>query len=129
MVNLMDMIKGCFAVLLSLSCYAGAAQDDWLTVWERSGGTGTPRYAGTMEFCSRLAAASPMVTLTSFGKSAQGRDLPAMIVDRDGLQDPDTIKQAGRLILLIQACIHPGESEGKDAGLMLVSMIRRGDGT
>ncbi|MCK7461716.1 MAG: hypothetical protein MZU84_06465, partial [Sphingobacterium sp.] len=32
----------------------------------------------------------------------------------------DSIRAKGRIIVLVQACIHPGESEGKDAGLMLM---------
>jgi len=43
-----------------------------------------------------------------------------VIVDKDGLTDPAEIHDSGKIILLIQACIHPGESEGKDAGLMLI---------
>ena len=43
-----------------------------------------------------------------------------MIVDNNGLKDPAAIRASGKLLILIQACIHPGESEGKDAGLMLI---------
>jgi len=41
-------------------------------------------------------------------------------VDKDGFTRPEDIRLAGRVVLLIQACIHPGESEGKDAGLMFI---------
>lgn len=95
-------------------------QEDWLTTYERSGKTQTPRYNETLDFCKRLDETSGKVSLVSFGKSAQGRDLPLMIVDRDGLTDPKEIRDRGRIVLLIQACIHPGESEGKDAGLLLI---------
>lgn len=93
---------------------------DWKTDFERSDEKATPRYASTTEFCRRLDEASGEAFFTSFGKSARGRDLPLMIVDRDGLTDPQKIRDAGRIIVMIQACIHPGESEGKDAGLMLL---------
>ena len=101
----------------------GFAQQDWQTWYERSGGTETPRYQQTIDFCKRLAKASAMVHYTDFGKSAQGRDLPLLIIDKDGLTDPSAIRKKGRVILLLQACIHPGESEGKDAGLLLVRDI------
>ena len=97
-----------------------AAQQEWLTYYELSGGTRTPRYQATIEYCHQVANASPMIHYTTFGISPQGRELPLLIVDKEGLQDPAAIRAAGRLILLIQACIHPGESEGKDAGLMLI---------
>ncbi len=107
--------------LILLSAGLRAFTQTELSTWyERSGGTETPRYAQTIAFCQALAKSSAMVHYTSFGKSAQGRDLPLLIVDRDGLTDPASIRKKGRVILLVQACIHPGESEGKDAGLMLV---------
>jgi murein tripeptide amidase MpaA len=114
----MRSIPVIFFLLAILTC---PAQDTtWQTYYEQSGKKQTPRYGQTIEFCRRLDRASPMVTFTSFGKSAQGRDLPLLIIDRQGLSDPASIRKSGRLILLIQACIHPGECEGKDAGLMLV---------
>ncbi|MCX6242569.1 MAG: M14 family metallopeptidase [Bacteroidetes bacterium] len=114
-------MKRIFLSLILLSAGLRAFTQTEISTWyERSGGTETPRYAQTIAFCRTLAKSSAMVHYTSFGKSAQGRDLPLLIVDRDGLTDPALIRKKGRVILLVQACIHPGESEGKDAGLMLV---------
>ena len=92
---------------------------DWQTYYEKSGKAETPRYQATIDFARQLASGSRMITYTTFGKSAQGRDLPLLILDRDGLSDPALIHATGRTVLLIQACIHAGECEGKDAGLML----------
>lgn len=113
-------------LLCTLLCFTAFIQcvlpqtDRWLTRFEMSGGTETPRYDETVAFCQDLASASPAITWTTFGKSAQGRDLPLMIFDRDGLSDPDAIRQRGRIVVLIEACIHAGEPDGKDAGLMLI---------
>jgi hypothetical protein len=96
-----------------------AQNDEWWTWCEQSGFTKTPRYAETIEFCQRLSAVSPLVHYTTFGVSPQGRDLPLLILDREGLTSPEQIHSKGRLILMVQACIHPGEPEGKDAGLIL----------
>ena len=106
-----------FFLILSSALFC---QEDWLTYYEHSGKTQTPRYDETLDFCKRLDEISGKVSLVSFGKSAQGRDLPLLIVDRDGLTDPKEIRERGRIVMLIQACIHPGESEGKDAGLLLI---------
>jgi len=122
------MLQKIFPLLFTLSCLNLSAQDQWQTWYEKSGGTKTPRYSETMGYCRRLADAFPQVHFTSFGKSAQGRELPLVIVDRDGLQNPQQIRSKGRLILLIQACIHPGECEGKDAGLMLIRDLASGIG-
>ena len=96
-----------------------AQQSEWQTFYEKSGKLETPGYQETIDYCHRLDAGSKMVTYLTFGKSAQGRDLPLLILDRDGLTNPLSIHASGRTVLLIQACIHAGECEGKDAGLML----------
>jgi len=99
---------------------ATAQRFDWQTLYEKSGTLETPRYQETIDYCKQLAKGSKMVTYTTFGRSPQGRDLPLLILDKDGLSNPDDIHSAGRTLLLIQACIHAGECEGKDAGLMLI---------
>lgn len=122
------MKRTVLTIILIAAGFYGFTRQDWQTWYERSGGTETPRYEQTVAFCKQLAKASFMVHYTSFGKSGQGRDLPLLIVDKDGLTDPEAIRKKGRVILLLQACIHPGESEGKDAGLMLVRDMVIGNG-
>ena len=107
-------LSGC--IILSATF---AQNVDWQTFYEKSKKTETPSYQATIDYCKQLDSGSKMVTYTTFGKSAQGRDIPLLILDRDGLSNPDEIRATGRIILLIQACIHAGECEGKDAGLML----------
>ena len=113
----MKFTIGFFLVLL----FSGlSAQTDWTTYFEKSHFRRTPRYEETVRFCQRLARASSLVTFRSFGTSPQGRALPLLIVDREGLATPRAARKAGRTILLIQAGIHAGEIDGKDAGLMLI---------
>lgn len=100
-----------------------AQNDDWLTWFEKSGGFETPRYDKTIEYSQRLANASPLIEYTSFGKSPQGRDLPLLIVDKNKNFTPESVRKSGNAVLLIEACIHAGETEGKDAGLMLIRDI------
>ncbi|MCB0300693.1 MAG: peptidase M14, partial [Calditrichaeota bacterium] len=95
-------------------------QPDWRTDYEKSGYLETPRYAATIDYCQRLAAASDWVQFASFGKSPQGRDLPLLIVDKNGNFDPAAVRKSGNLVLLIQNGIHSGEIDGKDASLMLI---------
>jgi len=94
--------------------------DSLVTRFERSGGTETPRYDEAVAWCRSLDAASPRVVYTTFGESPQGRPLPLVIVDRDGLATPDAARAAGRAVVWVQACIHAGEPDGKDAGLLLL---------
>ncbi len=115
------------AALLFFWAATGVAQptahDPWETFFEASGGLRTPRYDSTVAYCRRLAAFSPLVHFTSFGQSAQGRALPLMIVSGERSFTPASARQAGKAVVLIQAGIHAGEIDGKDAGLMLLRDI------
>ncbi len=115
------MMKKTYVLVITLfiGFAAMSQQRGWLTDYEKSGCLETPRYEATIDFCKALAEKSKTINYSTFGKSAQGRELPYLILDRDGLSTPEAIRSAGRIILLLQACIHPGESDGKDAGLML----------
>jgi len=106
-------------MLLSLSVSV-VASEDWTTFYERSGHLRTPSYEETIEYCKRLSDASPQVHYTVYGTSARGRDLPLLIVDRNGNFQPELVRATGNVVFLIQAGIHSGEIDGKDAGLMLV---------
>ncbi len=90
-----------------------------ITFFEKSNYLETPRYDSTIWFCKQLAEHSTIIHYTTFGESPEGRDLPLLIADKDNLTNPEEIKKTGRSILFIQACIHAGEPDGKDAGLML----------
>ncbi len=91
-----------------------AANDPWITPAERAGFATTPRYAETRAWLQRLAAASPLIRVETFGRTAQGRDMLMVRASKGG---------TGKPVVLIQAGIHSGEIDGKDAGLMLLRDI------
>jgi hypothetical protein len=101
------------AALLTLALSATDA--DWTTPAERSGYTETPRYAETMAYFERLDAASDKLCLRRFGTSPQGRAMNVAVLSGGGECTAEAVRASGREILLIQAAIHPGENEGKDA--------------
>ena len=93
----------------------------WATPGEKSQLTETPSYADTVAFIRKMVAASPLLTIETFGTTPQGRDMIALVARKPGgLKKP---------VLLAQAGIHSGEIDGKDAGLMLLRDIAfRGKG-
>ncbi len=97
--------------------------DIWQTKVELTDFRETPRYDETIAYYQRIAAESPWVKIESFGTSPQGRDLPLVIVAKDETFNSDTAHAKGKLVVLIQNCIHAGESDGKDATMMLVRDI------
>ncbi len=107
-------------LLVSPAVVFAAGPDDWRTEYERSGGERTSRYEETITFCRRLAAASPLAHYTTFGMSPQQRPLPLLIVSKEKAFTPSAAAKTGRAVVLIQAGIHAGEIDGKDAGLLLL---------
>ena len=92
----------------------------WQTVAESSDYKKTSTYDETIAYCKKLAAASRgLVTYRTFGTSGEGRDLPLLIASSDRGLSPKWAKRTGKPIILIQAGIHAGEIDGKDAGLAL----------
>lgn len=91
-----------------------AKSDPWITPAEAADFVETPDYAATRAWLDRLVAASPLLRIESFGRTAQGRDLYFVRASKGGTNKP---------VLLVQAGIHSGEIDGKDAGLMLLRDI------
>jgi|APTNR8051073442_1049403.scaffolds.fasta_scaffold02234_8 murein tripeptide amidase MpaA len=104
-----------------------AADHPWITPTERSGMIDTPDYAETVAWLEKLAVASPRVETISFGRSAQGRDLCAVIASREGLDTAAKLATSAKPTLLVQGGIHSGEIDGKDAGMMLLRDIAFGE--
>ncbi len=92
-----------------------APSQPWATPAEVSGYTQTPRYAETMAYFQRLDAASDKLCMHRFGTSPQGRALNMVVIAADHVCSANQARDSGKEIVLIQAAIHPGENEGKDA--------------
>ena len=95
------------------------ASDPWVTPFEADPELNfSPNYADTRAWFDRLDAASDLIRIEQFGTSPEGRPIYAVIASKDGAEfDPS------KPVLLAQAGIHPGEIDGKDAGMMLLRDI------
>ncbi len=87
---------------------------------EKSGFRTTPSYDETVAWLRKLVNATPDLRMMSIGKSEEGRDVLMVVASRDHVFTPETMRRLGKPILLVQAGIHAGEIDGKDAGLMLL---------
>lgn len=91
------------------------------TPFEDGQGRVTPTYEETVAWCRSLAESSPILEYGIFGTSPLGRDLPLVVASTRGAFSPEAAHDAGAgPVLLVQACIHAGESCGKDAGMLLL---------
>ena len=95
------------------------ASDPWVTAFEADvEHDESPNYVDTRVWFDRLDAASDLIRIEQFGVSPEGRPIYAVIASKDGAAfDPS------KPVLLAQAGIHPGEIDGKDAGMMLLRDI------
>jgi hypothetical protein len=114
--------------LLLLSLPLAAHAEDWRTPAEVADYRTTPRLAETMAWLERLAAADDAIRIESFGTSPEGRALPLVVASADSSFTPQRARERGHRVLLVQAGIHAGEIEGKDAGLALLRDLTVGGG-
>jgi len=97
--------------------------DPWITPSEKTSLTETPSYDATVAYLKKLDKASPLISLREFGCTAQGRALYVVVAAKDRAFNPEAARKIGKPTLLVQAGIHSGEIDGKDAGLMLLRDI------
>jgi murein tripeptide amidase MpaA len=97
--------------------------DPLLTLAERSDFAETGRTDEVQALCAAFMREWPdAVRCFEYGRSAEGRAMQALIVSRVGLS-AQSLRQARIPLLMIQAGIHPGESDGKDAGFIALREI------
>ncbi len=93
------------------------------TVAESSDYAATSTCAEVQAFIRALQRLSPLVRVETMAVTAEGRDVPLLVVGRPAPAGPAALKGDPRLVVYIQANIHAGEVEGKEAALALVRDI------
>ena len=90
----------------------------------------TSTFADVTAFCDALARQYPFVKRESLCRSTEGRDVPLLVVSKSGFTSGSQAHASGdHLVVYIQANIHAGEVEGKEAILMLVRDLLKSDST
>ncbi len=97
------------------------AQSGWLTPFEESGGIRSATYDEANDFYRRLSEVYPdKVKIIQYGQSDVGKPIKLVIVSKDGYFLPEEARQNGKAVFMIMNGIHPGESCGVDASMMMV---------
>ncbi|MEP0713184.1 MAG: M14 family metallopeptidase, partial [Algoriphagus sp.] len=99
----------------------------WATPFELSDGLESPTYTETMAWLEKLSAESAYLSMMNAGISEQGRIIHLLIASLDQDFSPSELSTSKKPLILIQAGIHAGEIDGKDAGMMLLRDIALGD--
>ena len=88
----------------------------------------TSSYADVMDFVRRASALAPrLLHPTTFGYTMEGRALPLVVVGRVRDASPAAVRASGKIRVFIQANIHAGEVEGKEAMQALLRALARGE--
>ncbi len=98
---------------------------NFVTIFEKSNGMETATYHQTIQYYKNLADAYPQIIIDSIGETDSGKPLHLVTFNPDKEFNFKTVKKNKR-ILLINNGIHPGESDGIDATMMLFRDIAQG---
>jgi hypothetical protein len=93
------------------------------TPFERSSGKQTATYFECIAFYQQLDKLSPLLSIREMGMSDAGYPYHVILFANDGVADPAQWHKKGKVVLLINNGIHPGEPDGVDASMMLLRDI------
>ena len=113
--------------LLAFGATAQTWQSNLLIKPERTSFRETSTYQEVMDFVNAAIEGKPQANLISMGKSLEGRDIPVVVLSKDGIKTPEEAKASGLPVIYIQGNIHSGEVEGKEVVQMVIRDILHGD--
>lgn len=100
------------------------SQEPWpQTRAERTEYRETSHYEDVMDFLRALEKRGAPMRLTFMGESTEGRKMPLVVVARPMVDSTEEAHQAGKAVVYVQANIHAGEVEGKEAAQMLLRRV------
>ena len=114
-------------LLLLCSCASEEKKDtfDFETQFEKSGGLETATYFETIDYYNALAENFSEIDIQTIGETDSGKPLHLVTLNADANFDFKHIRNSKR-VLLINNGIHPGESDGIDATMMLFRDMAEG---
>jgi Predicted carboxypeptidase len=107
-----------FAICILFVGFRAISQSGLLTTAESSGFKSTSLYNDVMTFIDQLKKSSSFVRVEYIAQSVEGRAIPLLIIGNPLPKSPKQMIKDDRIVIYIQANIHAGEVEGKEASLM-----------
>ncbi len=87
---------------------------------ERTNYTETSSHAEVIAFVDSLRALGAPLTVSELARSPMGKTVPLVVAARPMVASPAEARRLGRPVVYVQANIHAGEVEGKEAVLALL---------
>ena len=122
----MKKILFLFVILASCSDNSNKKDIDFTTVFEKSEGLETATYHQTIQFYKDLAEHYTEISIKSIGDTDSGKPLHIVTLNPNNTGANFKELRKDNRILLINNGIHPGESDGIDATMMLYRDIVQG---
>ena len=119
-------LAGCSAALPARPAHDVAVRRV-LTRAERSEYHRTSSYDDVMAYLDALQAGGAPIRVQFMGRSAAGRPIPLVIAADPPVLSAGLARRLGRVVVYVQANIHAGEVEGKEAALMLLREMAGGE--
>lgn len=94
------------------------SQVQFQTVAEKSDYKSTSDYEDVRNFIEQLKKSSSFIRVETIANSIEGRDIPLLIIGNPLPKSPKDLINDKRIVVYVQANIHAGEVEGKEATLM-----------
>lgn len=124
-------MKRLFLLLLAISfttCQQQSSNDkDFTTHFEKSNGTETPEYEDVIKYYRQLSDSYSEISMFEMGQTDSGNPLHLVVFNSDGKIRLEDVKTSSKNRLLVNNGIHPGESDGIDASMMLLRDIVQSD--
>jgi hypothetical protein len=96
------------------------------TLPERTDFQQTSSYADVLAFLDSLRLRSPDIRIETLATSPEGRRVPYVVAARPMVGSAAEARRRGKLVIYLQANIHAGEVEGKEASQMVLRDLATG---
>ncbi|MBN9297901.1 MAG: M14 family metallopeptidase [Filimonas sp.] len=107
----------CFGIFL-MALHARA--QNFTTAFEKSNGNQTATYFECIKFYTNLKTTYKTISFRAFDTTDAGYPLHLVLFSSNGDFNPTSWHQQGKIVVLINNGIHPGEPDGIDASMMLL---------
>ena len=116
-------------LLLALTCLTCQENNNntFITHFEKTEGLETPEYHDVINYYKELSNVYSEISVFEMGETDAGLPLHLVVYNTDGKTQLNSIKNSTKNRVLINNGIHPGESDGIDASMLLLRDIVQND--
>ena len=116
-------------LLLALTCLTCQENNNntFITHFEKTEGLETPEYDDVINYYKELSNVYSEISVFEMGETDAGLPLHLVVYNTDGKTQLNSIKNSTKNRVLINNGIHPGESDGIDASMLLLRDIVQND--